>query len=126
MHPHHSINIPEPSAPRVPSSALPTHRLVFRPLQLPILPLMHIPQHKRQTNYRQTNRGVRAAAGNIPGPVAGRVHVRTVDRSGVGDAVTDGDGAGAFDEGPGEGVGDPGDYYLVGGYGAHWHLLGIC
>lgn len=85
---------------------------------------MHIPQHKRQTNYRQADRGIGAAAGNVPRPIAAGVHVRAVDGGGVGDAVSYGDGAGAFDERAGEGVGDPGDDNLVGGYGAHWHLLG--
>lgn len=118
------VNIPKPSTPRIPPSTLPSHRFLLRPLELLILPLMHKPQHQRQTNYRQANRGIRAAARDVPRSIAGRVHVRAVDRSGVCDAVSDGDGAGAFDERPREGVGDPGDDDLVGGYGAHWHLLG--
>lgn len=130
-HPHHrSINIPEPSSPRIPlhNTLLPTarHRLLFRPLQLLVLPLVHIPQHERQADYRQTNRGVGAAAGDVPGPIAAGVHVGAVDRSGVRDAISYGDGAGALDEGAREGVGDPGDDDLVGRYGAHGHLWVEC
>ena len=115
-HHHRSINIPEPSTPHISlsNSPLPTHGLHLRPLQLLVLPLVHIPQHERQTDYRQADRGIRAAAGNVPGPVAAGVHVGAVDGGGVGDAVADGDGAGAFDEGTREGVGDPGDDDLVG------------
>ena len=130
-HHKHSVDISEPSTPRTilhnPLLFTARHCFPLRPLQLLVLPLVHIPQHERQTNYRQADRGVRATAGDVPGPVAARIHVGAVDGGGVGDAVADGDGATAFDEGPWEGVGNPGDDDLVGGYGAHWHLLeGTC
>lgn len=82
---------------------------------------MDIPQHNRQDNDHHTNARIRATARDVPRRIALRVHVAGVDGSRVGNAVRDGDGAGALDERAREGVGEPADDDLVGGDGAHGH-----
>ena len=125
------VDIPEPN--RTTSNALivrnasfstTSHHFLLNTLELLVLVLVDEAQDDCQADDRQADRCIRATAGNVAWPIALWVHVRAVDGGCVRDAVADGDGAGALDEGTREGVRDPGDDDLVGGDGAHGHLKG--
>lgn len=99
-----SVNIPKAhrSAPNTlqvldACLTLASHGLLLRALQLLILPLVHVAQAQSQADDHQADGGVGGATGDVARLVGLRIHVGAVDGGGVGDAIADGDGAGALD-----------------------------